>query len=93
MFDQDEQYPNEFPDRAENHDVQEYLAARLKDLKARIQLAEEALEMGIRADCIEMLVDANGAFTYRLTHKGRANYTKNTGLIASTSDISFHEMY
>jgi CII-binding regulator of phage lambda lysogenization HflD len=74
-------------------DLAQYLAARLQEMKERVAHAEKVLENLVVNDMVEILVDPDGIFTYRMTAKGRATYTQNTGMPAPINDISFHDMY
>jgi len=89
-FEQNNEYP-EFDGSLES--MQEYLVARLKEMKLRISRAEIMLETIIRDGWVDILVDEKGLFTYRFTAEGSKLFAEKTGVLPPSNDISFHEMY
>ena len=63
-----------------------------QDLRGRRLLdAEVKLEALISADLVEILTDADGNFTYRMTKAGVDSYREQLGIEPNNRDISFME--
>lgn len=60
-------------------------------LRRRLLDAEVKLEALISADLVEILTDADGNFTYRMTKAGVDSYREQLGIEPNNRDISFME--
>lgn len=89
-FEENNEYP-EFDGSLES--MQEYLVARLKEMKRRVELAEIMLETIIRDGWVDILVDEKGLFTYRFTAEGSKLFAEKTGTVPPSHEFYFHEMY
>lgn len=82
-------------DNADNFDkflneIADSMSAYLQ-MRRRLLEAEVKLESLVAADLVEILTDAEGNFTYRMTKAGVDSYREQLGTEPNNRDISFME--